>query len=295
MEHGSSSRRSWADQVEDEDLRVHVARSRGLNPDAEPFFGGSSPGGSGWSAGGKLSFSDSEVSFGSEMPSPDPGSKGKAPAEALGRRCRHRRRRRRPRGGRGLMANAQRSQPPIDASLAGLHLPRKPSLAAHPARLSAEPDTYGYREVHSRRRWRRGLALGSGKPVPEDLVGLCFNCFAEGHTNAVCMFPLRCRTCRSEGHRARNCPWQNNPLRAKRGRSPAHVGSRRGAPRRRSSVTRWRPARDDTPSACSVSTGRSPLVPPCCAPLARKLPPGTLFQRPLPREVRARRSTLTPT
>lgn len=44
MESGSSSRRSWADQVAEEEL-VAGLHSSGLNPDAAPFHGGSGPSG----------------------------------------------------------------------------------------------------------------------------------------------------------------------------------------------------------------------------------------------------------
>lgn len=43
MEHGSSSRPSWVDEVEEEDL----AALAGLNPNAAPFLGGSLRAGSG--------------------------------------------------------------------------------------------------------------------------------------------------------------------------------------------------------------------------------------------------------
>lgn len=140
MERGSPSCRSWADEVEDADLLA--ARSRGLNPDAEPFFGGSSPAGLGWSAGGKLSFSDSKASFGSELPTPDAGSRGKAPAAASGHRRRHRRRRR---AERGFMADAWRTHPQVVCGTVerwGARLLSPP--AAHPLRLSVEPDADGF-------------------------------------------------------------------------------------------------------------------------------------------------------
>lgn len=83
--------------------------SQGLNPDASPFDGTSSPGSG---RGERLSFTDSEASFGSEPPSPAPEGKGKAAVPASGHR-RHTRRRHLHRAGppEGFMAAARRSHP----------------------------------------------------------------------------------------------------------------------------------------------------------------------------------------
>jgi hypothetical protein len=245
MERASSSRRSWADEVEED----KAARgSPTLNPNAEPFSPSSG-------LGGRISFSDSEEYSGSEEP-PAVG-RGKAPA-AEGARCRRpRHRRRRPRAAGGFMADARRLYDDADGGE-----PRLPSVIVHSARLSAEPDAEGFRQVHSRRRWRRPTPR-QHKPVPADLVGLCFNSLGDDHVKAECRLPSRCRTCRQEGHRARRCPFGTTTAGAKRGRSPAHSRSGWGAPRHRASPPRWR---DGTESARSQSTGRSPSIPVCCAP-----------------------------
>lgn len=132
--------------------------------------------------------------------------------------------------------------------------------------MSMAPDAEGFRQVRSRRRWRR--VASPRRPVPSNLVGLCFNCLAGDHVHADCTFPAKCYNCRDVGHQARDCPhppvtgrWEG-----KRGRSPPRAsGFRRGARRRRSSPSRGAsPA--DTVSAHSASTGREPSVPPVCQP-----------------------------
>lgn len=257
MEQGSSSRRSWADEVEEADALARSPSTR-LNPNAEPF----SPAGSAFGLGERLSFTDLEASIDSEA-SPEPADGGKV-VLPRGRRKRPRRRRRSHRaGGRGgFMADARRARQLDDAAPASPPQPRLRSLVVHPARFSAEPDSDGFREVHSRRP-----SPGSPRPVPADLVGLCFNCLRDDHVKADCRFPSRCRSCHREGHRARNYSEARQVLAgAKRGRSPAGAGGRRGTFRRRHSPERWRAAREDTVSAHLASTGRSPSVPPCCAP-----------------------------
>lgn len=140
------------------------------------------------------------------------------------------------------------------------------SIVVHPPRMSMAPDAEGFRQVRSRRRWRR--VASPRRPVPSNLVGLCFNCLAGDHVHADCTFPAKCYNCRDVGHQARDCPhppvtgrWEG-----KRGRSPPRAsGFRRGARRRRSSPSRGAsPA--DTVSAHSASTGREPSVPPVCQP-----------------------------
>lgn len=49
------------------------------------------------------------------------------------------------------------------------------------------------------------------RPVPADLVGLCFNCMGNDHVKANCTFPSRCRSCHREGHRARDSPYPHPP------------------------------------------------------------------------------------
>jgi hypothetical protein len=85
MERGSPSRRSWADEVDDAELLAR-SPSAGLNPNAEPF----SPAASGLGRGERLSFTDSEASFGSEAPSPAANERGKGPAPDAARLRRRR-------------------------------------------------------------------------------------------------------------------------------------------------------------------------------------------------------------
>ncbi|KAG0526126.1 hypothetical protein BDA96_06G118600 [Sorghum bicolor] len=227
--------------------------SPGLNPFAAPF----SP----VVHAERLSFSDSEASFASASSGPPVHATAGDPAgAACGRRRRTRRRRRRRR--QRVMAGLEAPPPVVPLQAARLR-----SVVVHPARLSAEPDAEGFREVHSRRRWRRRPSPVPARPVPPDLIGLCFNCLSDSHVKADYRFPSRYRTCRAEGHRARFCPLGPPPLAgAKRGRSPAFArGPDRGALRRREFAELRRASRDDTISACSVSTGRSPSVPRCCA------------------------------
>lgn len=135
-----------------------------------------------------------------------------------------------------------------------------PAAAAHPPRMSTEPDVDGFREVHSRRRWRRTTA--PRRPVPASLVGKCFNCLIESHVKAQCTFPSRCFRCHEEGHHERHCPSRGSRI-GKRGRSPGLGLGRQHGGRRRIS-RRTSPA--DTVSARSASTGRSPSLPPVCEP-----------------------------
>lgn len=265
MECGSPSRRSWADKVEEADSQARS--SSALNPDAEPFFWGSSPAASGFEKDERLSFTDSKGSFGSDTPSSSIADKGKAVVTAGGRRRRpcRRHRHRRPMAQGGFMADAQRAfrragpATPLPAD-------RLRSVVIHPTRLSVEPDMDGYRQVHSRRRWRHWTAPKLAKPVPAVLIGLCFNCLGDDLVKADCKFLSHCPSCRREGHHACYCPNTDAAVGSKRGRSPNIAGGHRGAPRRRASPSCWWTARDDTVSARSASTGRSPSVPHCCAP-----------------------------
>jgi hypothetical protein len=147
------------------------------------------------------------------------------------------------------------------------------SPVAHPPRALEEPDAAGFYQVRSRRRWRRRSPPMRSRPVPPALVGLCFNCLASSHVKADCVFPARCFNCRCEGHRAAACPLP--PLGGKRRRPPSRsLLGRRVA--RRPDVRRPRPRDDDaadTTSARSVSTGRSPSIPRCCAAPTPPPPP----------------------
>lgn len=271
MELGSPSRRSWADIVEEDEeaLRstagsvlehlpplaaaahaAHVLRASSLDPNAEPFPG---------SPRGRVRFSDSEESSGdSDEPPPSTG-RGKAV-----RRSRRIRRRRRRRNAAGFMADARRAGPQTPPPLRGGFA----SVVVHPARMSAEPDSDRFHEVHSRRRWRRAVQEVA-RPVPADLVGKCFYCFATDHVRADCRQPGKCFNCREPGHQARDCPLPRAPghFDDKRGRSPARAGcAGRGARRRRAAYDGHRASPADIVSARSASTGREPLVPPVCDP-----------------------------
>lgn len=96
----------------------------------------------------------------------------------------------------------------------------------HVARPSSRVDTEGFTLVESRRRWRhrKPERVSHHHPVPQSLVGLCFNYLGGGHVTADCRSPSRCLQCRCAGHRARDC---------KRSSSPAcPVARGRGSPRR---------------------------------------------------------------
>lgn len=274
MERGSSSRRSWADVAEESDdeeasfgtegsplqhlpplaAAAHatiVLHSSSLNPDAEPFY--ASPRGS----SGRLHFTDSEASL-DDSDGPPPAGKGKAAMPTRRLRRRHRRRRATT---SGFLADARR--PSVMAPAAHLA-----SIVVHPTRMSVEPDEDGFRQVQSRRRWRRaaGPRAPLARPVPQNLVGRGFNCLAEDHVGAMCTSPSRCFFCLGEGHQARDCP-HAPPVgrgRAKRGQSPCRGLGRGVRPRRRRSRrSSWS---SGTVSGRSVSTGRAPSVPPVCEP-----------------------------
>jgi hypothetical protein len=147
MERGSASRRSWADEVEEEELpggSLHPAPpAAAFDPSAVPLSASGSPALFDW--GERLSFYDSEESDGSDGASPEPpaaSSIGKAVA-AVGRRRRGPRRRRAGvAAGAGFMEAARRSHP----TLVPRHRP------SHPARASGPPDADGYHQVQSRKR-----------------------------------------------------------------------------------------------------------------------------------------------
>jgi hypothetical protein len=146
-------------------------------------------------------------------------------------------------------------------------LRRLASVVVLPTHMSVEPDADSFRQVQSRRRWRRVDAPRS--LVPSILEGKCFNCLATDHVRADYTFPSRCFNCEQAGHQAWDCPMP--PVcgrnKGKCGRSPARTsGQCRSAPRRRSSPSRDPSARD-TVSARFASTGREPSVSPVCDPL----------------------------
>uniref|UniRef100_K3XPU8 CCHC-type domain-containing protein n=1 Tax=Setaria italica TaxID=4555 RepID=K3XPU8_SETIT len=202
-----------------------VASTSTLNPNAPPFHGFPASARS----GGMLRFSDSEASSGSgESEPPSPTGRGKAVLPLR----RHRRRRRLRQNPEGFMPAARRAHLAPAAAPAPTRLA---SLVVHPARMSAAPDAEGFGQVESRRRWRRAAPSRPSKPVPPELVGLCFNCPASDYVRANRSFPARCLTCKQEGHRARDCTQPARRAEAKRGRSPARLlESRRGvAPGRR--------------------------------------------------------------
>jgi len=73
--------------------------------------------------------------------------------------------------------------------------------------------------------------------------------------------------CRREGRQAHNCPEAWLVMAGtKRGHSPANAGERHATFWRRAYHGHWRATMKDTVLARSVSTGRSPSVPRCCAP-----------------------------
>lgn len=186
-----------------------------------------SPTSSGRSLGGRVSFSASELSSGESAPSTPAVPQG--PSRRHRRRCH--RRRIAPSGFLGAAPGAGRGPAPVPK--------QAPSAArvAHLPRLSTLPDADGFRLVQSRRRWRRRATPRQSRPVPPNLVGLCFNCLASNHVKTVCRFPTRCFRCRCEGHRAHDCGRRMAVGAQNCGRFPPRpVQPRRGASRRRAAV-----------------------------------------------------------
>lgn len=95
-----------------------------------------------------------------------------------------------------------------------------PSPTSHPAWALGRSDADGSYRVRSRRRWRRRSPPRPSRAVPAALVGLCFNCLANKHIKAECVFPAKCFNCRCEGHRSSVYPLPPATTGAKRGRSP---------------------------------------------------------------------------
>jgi hypothetical protein len=214
---------------------VSPCRCPGLNPLATPF---AMPGGSSsrpsskdtpdWlrysAASSSAASSSSSRSMGSSVlpPSsphagrPSPTSycdtaKGKAQLLELGRGDPPPRRGGSPQPG-GFMSDARRAAPTLPGRVSLTPPPRVP---ASPPRRTAVFDADGFQKVVPR-RWRKEVAHPSGprraaRPVPLDLVGLCFNCFSADHVAAECRNPPRYLRCRGEGHKARSCKRPRSP------------------------------------------------------------------------------------
>lgn len=111
--------------------------------------------------------------------------------------------------------------------------PQRDQPATHPARALGVPDADGFYNVRSHHCDCRRSPPRSPRPVPPELRGLCFNCLANSHVKAQCTYPARCYNCWCEGHRAVDCPFPVRPARAaaiaamKRARSPARGHDRR--------------------------------------------------------------------
>jgi hypothetical protein len=136
----------------------------------------------------------------------------------------------------------------------------------------------GFYQVHSCRVDRHHSPLRLTKPVPSELVGLCFNCLASSHVKAVCRSLSRCYNCWVEGHRASACrlpPRQGLAaiLGSKRARSPSSPRGSTQVLQRRGPAGGHSCGSADTASAETASMGRSTSVPRCCAPLTLPLPP----------------------
>ncbi|CAD6230183.1 unnamed protein product [Miscanthus lutarioriparius] len=216
-----------------------------LDPHAEPYIA------SHGDFEDRLRFTDSEASF-DDSDAPPSSERDKSVLLP-----RQQRRRPNPASSRGAHHHASRPPQRIPTRLA--------SIVVHPARMSIEPDADGFRRVQSRRRWRR--AAVPSRPVPRDLVGKCFNCFAEDHVRAKCTSPPRCFACREVGHQERDCSFRPvaGRCKGKRGCSPSRMPRRWSARRRRPSPSR-RASPADTASARSASTRREPSVQPVCMP-----------------------------
>lgn len=225
---------------------------------------------------GMVALSDSEEYSDSDskpdLPPPPVNERGKAVMLPRAKRHRARRHRHRRRA-ESFMATARRANPrrspmpPPPPPPPPPHLNRRlTSPNTHPARPLGAPDAEGFFLVCSRRCGHHRSPPRSPRPVPPDLVGLCFKCFCGGHIKANCSYPARCYNCWREGHRVAVCPLPRRPALAggKRGRSLPSRSEGRGVPRRRLAGRLHRPSSADTISARSASTGHSFSMPRCC-------------------------------
>lgn len=123
-----------------------------------------------------------------------------------------------------------------------------------------------WEEVRRCRSWRRRNLPSPRpapvlRPVPRDVVGLCFNCFAADHVAAAvaCRNPTRCFRCKGVGHTAVRCKKQPSPSNPGPRRPPPALDLR--------NVLRSRP-RGATTSAHSTSPVAFPAATPastCCS------------------------------
>jgi len=68
-------------------------------------------------------------------------------------------------------------------------------------------DADGWVKVRSKKtRQRSAKLLRASKAVPVDLIGRCFNCFADDHFAVSCRREPRCFRCKALGHRSYTCP-----------------------------------------------------------------------------------------
>jgi hypothetical protein len=227
-ERGSQSHRSWVDEVEEaeaseglDSLRGHLAETSSLNPFAAPF----SPASSRTGCAERASLTVSDASADSEPLSPPPDGRGKQVAMPRRHRPRRRRHARASVADGGFLADARRSHPRVSPPRGHVA-----SAVVHPARLTGPPDVDGFYQVQSRRRWRRRAPPKPVKPVPKNLVGLCFNCLAGDHVKADYIWRARCFLYKQPGHEVRECRLDRQ-LGGKHGRSASrHDARRRAAP-----------------------------------------------------------------
>lgn len=109
------------------------------------------------------------------------------------------------------------------------------------------------------------------KPVPKNLVGLCFS--AGDHVKVNCIWRARCFLCKKPGHEARDCRLVLRRSNGKRGHSLSRRDTCRRATPHRRAMHRRAANDDDTACARLVSTVHSPSVPRCCEPPTPPPPP----------------------
>jgi len=108
------------------------------------------------------------------------------------------------------MAGARGSPPPMAPLIVLMVEGRGRKMVAR------APDADGWMKVESRwkRQERRRQAYCPRRPVPTDLRGRCFNCFAFDHRAASCRSKPRCFRCRALGHRSSDCLLRAGKLRS---------------------------------------------------------------------------------